>query len=93
MKNDIKPDDYLNSVKAFFILLDSYKEYPNECDILIKHFRSLRKILVAGKNNASRLLQPYSVNQLEEQKRLLPVELAVSHLIDDKAGILGKSVQ
>ena len=29
MKNDIKPDDYLNSVKAFFILLDSYKEFPN----------------------------------------------------------------
>lgn len=30
MKNDIKPDDYLNSVKAFFILLDSYKEFPND---------------------------------------------------------------
>ena len=29
MKNDIKSDDYLNSVKAFFILLDSYKEFPN----------------------------------------------------------------
>lgn len=29
MKNDIKPEDYLNSVKAFFILLDSYKEFPN----------------------------------------------------------------
>jgi uncharacterized protein with ParB-like and HNH nuclease domain/predicted transport protein len=30
MKNDIKSDDYLNSVKAFFILLDSYKEFPND---------------------------------------------------------------
>ena len=30
MKNDIKPSDYLNSVKAFFILLDSYKEFPND---------------------------------------------------------------
>lgn len=30
MKNDIKPEDYLNSVKAFFILLDSYKEFPND---------------------------------------------------------------
>jgi uncharacterized protein with ParB-like and HNH nuclease domain/predicted transport protein len=30
MKNDIKPGDYLNSVKAFFILLDSYKEFPND---------------------------------------------------------------
>jgi predicted transport protein/uncharacterized protein with ParB-like and HNH nuclease domain len=30
MKNDIKPEDYLNSVKAFFILLGSYKEFPND---------------------------------------------------------------
>ncbi len=30
MKNDIKPENYLNSVKAFFILLDSYKEFPND---------------------------------------------------------------
>jgi predicted transport protein len=30
MKNDIRTDDYLNSVKACFILLDSYKEYPND---------------------------------------------------------------
>lgn len=30
MKNDIKPDDYLKSVKASFILLDSYKEFPND---------------------------------------------------------------
>jgi uncharacterized protein with ParB-like and HNH nuclease domain/predicted transport protein len=30
MKNDINPDDYLNSVKAFFILLDSYKEFPDD---------------------------------------------------------------
>jgi len=30
MKNDIRADDYLNSVKAFFILLDTYKEFPND---------------------------------------------------------------
>jgi uncharacterized protein with ParB-like and HNH nuclease domain/predicted transport protein len=30
MKNDIRPSDYLNSVKAFFILLDSYKEFPDD---------------------------------------------------------------
>lgn len=30
MKNDIRIDDYLNSVKAFFILLDSYKEFPTD---------------------------------------------------------------
>ena len=30
MKNSIKPGDYLNSVKAFFFLNDSYKEFPND---------------------------------------------------------------
>jgi predicted transport protein len=30
MKNDIHSDDYLNSIKAFFILLDSYKEFPHD---------------------------------------------------------------
>lgn len=30
MKNDIRPEDYLNSVKAFFVLLDFYKEFPND---------------------------------------------------------------
>ncbi|MFA7205663.1 MAG: helix-turn-helix transcriptional regulator, partial [Saccharofermentanales bacterium] len=30
MKNDIRQFDYLNSVKTFFILLDSYKGFPND---------------------------------------------------------------
>jgi uncharacterized protein with ParB-like and HNH nuclease domain/predicted transport protein len=30
MKNDIRQDDYLNSVKAFFMLLDAYKEFPSD---------------------------------------------------------------
>jgi len=30
MKHAIVPGDYLNSVKAFFILLDSYKEFPDD---------------------------------------------------------------
>jgi len=30
MKNDIRPNDYLNSVKAFFIFLDSYKVFPDD---------------------------------------------------------------
>lgn len=34
MKNDVKTNDYLNSVKAFFILLDSYKEFPNDMRFL-----------------------------------------------------------
>lgn len=34
MKNDIRTDDYLNSVKAFFVLLDSYKEFPTDKQFL-----------------------------------------------------------
>lgn len=30
LKNEIRPDDYLNSIKAFFILRDDYKEFPND---------------------------------------------------------------
>ena len=30
MKNNIKKDDYLNSIKATFYYLDSYKQFPND---------------------------------------------------------------
>ena len=29
LKNYLKPDDYLNSVKAFFVMQDTYKEFPD----------------------------------------------------------------
>lgn len=30
MKNEIRPDDYMNSIKAFFILRDDYKVFPDD---------------------------------------------------------------
>jgi uncharacterized protein with ParB-like and HNH nuclease domain/predicted transport protein len=39
MKNDIKPSDYMNSVKAFFMMLDSYKVFPND-SLFIETFES-----------------------------------------------------
>jgi uncharacterized protein with ParB-like and HNH nuclease domain/predicted transport protein len=52
MKHDINPGDYLNSVKAFFILLDSYKEFPSDerfVDVFLKrdiyHMNRCRYIL------------------------------------------------
>lgn len=30
LKNEIRPNDYLNSIKAFFILRDDYKVFPND---------------------------------------------------------------
>lgn len=30
LRNEIKTDDYLNSIKAFFVLRDDYKEFPDD---------------------------------------------------------------
>ena len=30
LRNEIKADDYLNSIKAFFVLRDDYKEFPDD---------------------------------------------------------------
>ena len=30
LKNYIRPDDYMNSVKAFFVMQDTYKEFPDD---------------------------------------------------------------
>lgn len=30
LKNEIRPDDYVNSIKAFFVMRDDYKEFPND---------------------------------------------------------------
>ena len=30
LRNEIKPDDYMNSLKAFFILRDDYKQFPDD---------------------------------------------------------------
>ena len=30
LKNEIKPDDYVNSIKAFFVMRNDYKEFPDD---------------------------------------------------------------
>lgn len=30
LRNEIRPDDYANSIKAFFVMRDDYKEFPND---------------------------------------------------------------
>lgn len=30
LRNEVKPDDYVNSIKAFFVMRDDYKEFPND---------------------------------------------------------------
>ena len=30
LRNEIRPNDYVNSIKAFFVMRDDYKEFPND---------------------------------------------------------------
>ena len=30
LRNEVKPDDHVNSIKAFFVMRDDYKEFPND---------------------------------------------------------------
>lgn len=30
LRNEVRPDDYVNSIKAFFVMRDDYKEFPND---------------------------------------------------------------
>lgn len=35
LRNSIRPDDYMNSVKAFFVLQDTYKEFPDNDKFMV----------------------------------------------------------
>lgn len=75
MKNDIKSDDYLNSVKAFFILLDSYKEFPDD-----EHF--FDAFLKRDIYNMSRCR--YILGRLENwdnKSAVVPENLSIEHII------------
>ena len=75
MKNDIRSEDYLNSVKAFFILLDSYKEFPND-------ERFLATFLTRDVYNMNRCR--YILSRLEnwDNKTVVNVDnLTIEHII------------
>ena len=75
MKNDIRSEDYLNSVKAFFILLDSYKELPND-------ERFLATFLTRDVYNMNRCR--YILSRLEnwDNKTVVNVDnLTIEHII------------
>ena len=46
LKNEIRPADYLNSIKAFFILRDDYKVFPNDdkftADFVVRDIYNMR---------------------------------------------------
>ena len=82
MKNDIRTDDYLNSVKAFFVLLDSYKEFPTD-----KQF--LSEFLSRDIYNMNRCR--YILSRLEnwDNKSVVSLEnLTIEHIIPQNPHLL-----
>jgi predicted transport protein len=75
MKNDIREDDYLKSVKASFVLLDSYKEFPS-------NERFLATLLTRDIYNMNRCR--YILRQLEnwDNKSVVCLDnLTIEHII------------
>lgn len=64
MKNEIKMDDYVNSIKAFFILRDSYKVFPDD-DSFVAAFET-RDVYNMRQRN-------YLLSHLENYKNKSPV--------------------
>nr|WP_145164554.1 DUF262 and DUF1524 domain-containing protein [Paenibacillus terrae] len=81
MKNYVRLDDYLNSVKAFFIILDSYKEFPNDD-------RFLTTFLTRDIYNINRCR--YILGRLEnwDNKSIVSLEnLTVEHIIPQNSNL------
>lgn len=75
MKNDIKTDDYLNSVKAYFVLLESYKEFPND-------ERFISAFLTRDIYNMSRCRYILgSLENYENKSVVSPDNLTIEHII------------
>jgi len=75
MKNDIRTYDYLNSIKVFFILLESYKEFPTDD-------RFLATFLTRDVYNMNRCR--YILGRLEnwDNKSVVSLEnLTIEHII------------
>lgn len=83
-KNSIKNEDYLNSVKAFFVLLDTYKEFPSDKQFIEKFLS--RNIYAMNKCR-------YILSKLEkwENKSVVSLDnLTIEHIVpaEHKGGIL-----
>ena len=75
MKNDIKPEDYLNSIKAIFILLDSYKEFPTD-------ERFLNAFLTRDIYNMNRCRYILSCLEKWDNKSIVSLDnLTIEHII------------
>lgn len=84
LRNEIRTDDYLNSIKAFFVLQDGYKEFPNDerfttafmtRDIYNMRSRNfiLRQLENFG-NKAPICIENYTIEHIMPQNRNLSPE-------------------
>lgn len=84
LRNAIRQEDYLNSIKAFFILRDDYKEFPNDEKFAsafvskdIYNMRSRNFILKHLENYGNKTLivvENYTIEHIMPQNKNLSVE-------------------
>ena len=84
LRNEIKTDDYVNSIKAFFVLRDDYKEFPDD-DKFEKAFVSRdvynmrsRNFLLSHlenyKNKAPIIIENFTIEHIMPQNPKLSME-------------------
>ena len=84
LRNEIRKDDYLNSIKAFFILRDDYKEFPNDEKFVaafisrdIYNMRSRNFILSHLENFENKsiiVVENYTIEHIMPQNKNLSIE-------------------
>ena len=84
LKNYINPDDYLNSVKAFFVMQDTYKEFPDDDKFKdafvsrdIYNMRARNYILSHlenFENKAPIIIENYTIEHIMPQNKNLSLE-------------------
>ena len=84
LRNEIRQDDYLNSIKAFFVLRDDYKEFPNDDKFVasfitrdIFNMRSRNFILShleAHENKTTIIVENYTIEHIMPQNKNLSAE-------------------
>ena len=84
LRNEIRPDDYVNSIKAFFVMRDDYKEFPNDDKFTaafvsrdIYNMRSRNFILSHLENYGNKapiIIENYTIEHIMPQNNSLSLE-------------------
>jgi predicted transport protein len=83
-KNSIRPDDYMNSVKAFFALQETYKEFPDDdkfaAAFVVRDIYNMRvrnyvlSRLENYDNKAPIIIENYTIEHIMPQNKNLSIE-------------------